>query len=486
MILNIVKNELLDKNKIKEEDIFSVLSDFSSSKINYSDIYFQFKNSESWVLEDSIIKNGSYNIDQGIGMRIIYKKKIGFSYSNEITLDSLTDLSKSLKNVFDCNKSSKKIIIKPIISLKKRNYFYGYKNPLDNLSNNKKINILKIIDFTSRSYSSKIVQVRAKLFGSYEYVLVASTDGIFSADIRPLVNVSIEVLAENKGRSEIGLSGGGSRNLYDYFFSKNNLKETLLQHWSKEACRIAILNLSAKTAPSGTYPVVLGSGWPGVLLHEAVGHGLEGDFNRKKISNFSNKMGSKVASKLCTIVDNGTLKNAIGSVNIDDEGISGMKNVLIKNGILKKYMQDKFNSFLMGLNITGNGRRQSYAHLPYPRMTNTYMLSGTSNFKEIIESIDYGIYAVNFSGGQVDIITGEFVFSTLESYLICKGKILYPIKKVTLIGSGIKIMNSISMVGNDLKMDSGTGTCIKEGQSIPVCVGQPTIKIDKLTIGGGA
>ncbi|CAL4322759.1 Metalloprotease TldD [Buchnera aphidicola (Chaitophorus populicola)] len=480
MNFNTVTNNILLKNNISIEDIFSVLSDLSKKTIDYSDIYFQSKLHESWILENKIIKNGIYNIDMGIGLRAIYNQMTGFAYTNQINLTGLKKITYLVKNILKNKeyKNNKNFIYSTNKS------FYGFDNPLNSLTNQEKINILSQVDQIARRYDSRIVQVNACLSGTYENILVASTDGVLATDIRPLVSLSIYVLSEDHGKREVGTNGGGIRSTYQYFFKKNKNGYSNLEYLTKEAARMSILNLSANKAPSGSFPVILGSGFPGVLLHEAVGHGLEGDFNRKNLSVYSNKINQKVASNLCTIVDDGTKKYLNGSISIDDEGTPGKYNILVKNGILKKYLQDKFNAYLMNTISTGNGRRESYAYLPLPRMTNTYMLSGKSTVLEIIESVDYGIYAVNFSGGQVNITSGEFVFSTSEAYLIKKGKIIYPIKEVTLIGSGIEIMNKVSMVGNDLKMDNGIGICSKDGQDISVSVGQPTIKIDSLTIGG--
>ncbi|NIH16557.1 MAG: metalloprotease TldD [Buchnera aphidicola (Periphyllus lyropictus)] len=480
MSFDFVKNKILINNNISIEEIFSVLSDISKRNINYSDIYFQSKFNECWILEDKIIKNGTYNINKGIGLRAISNEMTSFAYVDQITSIGLHKIARSVKNVLDKGFIFKN---KNFIS-KKHDYFYDFSNPLNSLSNKEKIDILYQVDKFSRQYDSRIYQVSACLNGTYEYVLIASTDGVLETDIRPLVSLSIKVLSEDRGKREVGTYGGGIRGTYKYFLKKNKDGVSNIKKFSEEAARISILNLFSKEAPSGFFPVVLGSGLPGVLIHEAVGHGLEGDFNRKKLSVYSDKLEKKIASNLCTIIDDGTKKNFRGSISIDDEGTPGQYNVLIKNGVLKKYLQDKFNSYLTNTNSTGNGRRESYSSLPIPRMTNTYMLPGKSTKKEIIESVDYGIYAVSFIGGQVDITSGEFVFSASEAYLINKGKIIHPIKGVTLIGSGIEIMNKISMVGNDLFIENGTGICVKEGQEIPVCVGQPTIKIDNLTIGG--
>ena len=362
---------------------------------------------------------------------------------------------------------------------------YPMNDPLQSPAREEKIALLHRVDSAARAADKRVQEVSASLTGVYELVLVAATDGTLAADVRPLVRLSVSVLVEEDGKRERGSSGGGGRTGYD-FFPADEAGEVRAERWAREAVRMALVNLSAVAAPAGSIPVVLGAGWPGVLLHEAVGHGLEGDFNRRGTSMFSGQMGKQVASELCTVVDDGTISGLRGSLAIDDEGVPGQYNVLIENGVLKGYMQDKLNARLMGVAPTGNGRRESYAHLPMPRMTNTYMLAGQSTPQEIIESVEYGLYAPNFGGGQVDITSGKFVFSTSEAYLIEKGKVTRPVKGATLIGSGIEAMQQISMVGNDLALDKGVGVCGKEGQSLPVGVGQPTLKLDRLTVGGTA
>ncbi|AAO27080.1 TldD protein [Buchnera aphidicola str. Bp (Baizongia pistaciae)] len=481
MILESVAEHLLFKNDINYQNVFSILSDILEKKIDYSDIYFQSIIHESWILENSIIKEGTYNINQGVGVRIVLGDKTSFSYSNDITFNSLISSSKLAMSILDVKAITKNVC--PLTTTRTKP-IYTSCNPLTSIDTQKKLEILNRINCVAKNYDHRVVSVNAELSSSYDEVLIATSDGNLAADIRPLIRLSINVLVNDKGKFERGVSGGGSRSGYSFFLNKHKSGKILAEYYACEAARIALINLSAQEAPSGTFPVVLGSGWPGVLLHEAVGHGLEGDFNRQGTSVFANKIGRQVASELCTIVDDGTLKDRRGSLTIDDEGTPGQYNILIKNGILKKYLQDKTNARLMEMDLTGNGRRESYAHLPLPRMTNTYMLSGPFNPKEIICSIDYGIYALNFSGGQVDITSGKFVFSTSEAYLIKQGKIGKSIKNVTLIGSGIDVMKEISMVGNDLKIDEGVGICVKNGQSIPVGVGQPTIKLNNLTVGG--
>ncbi|QCI25600.1 metalloprotease TldD [Buchnera aphidicola (Sitobion avenae)] len=481
MTFELVTESLLTANKINHEDIFVSLEELCTRKLDYGDFYFQSHINESWSLENSIIKKGSYHSDHGIGVRAVQGESTGFAYADQISIESLRQSTKKASSIISTKGTGK---IKTL-SQKKIKPFYSAINPLDIFSSGEKIDLLYRADHITRNLDQRVVEVNATLTGSYEQILIASTDGSLVSDIRPSVQFSISVLVEDHSKRECGRSGGGSRTNYNFFLNKDDSsKEIRIDYWCREAVRIALLNLSSKEAPSGTFPVVLGSGWPGVLLHEAVGHGLEGDFNRRGTSIFTNMIGKKVASELCTIIDDGTIKDQRGSLNIDDEGTPGQYNILIENGILKKYMQDKLNARLMGMESTGNGRRESYACLPMPRMTNTYMLSGKSKIEDIIRSVDYGIYAVNFSGGQVDITSGKFVFSTSEAYLIKKGKIVSPIKNTTLIGSGLEVMQQISMVGDDLTMDQGMGICGKDGQNIPVGIGQPSMKLENLTVGG--
>ncbi|URJ23637.1 metalloprotease TldD [Blochmannia endosymbiont of Camponotus sp.] len=484
MNLDFVIEGLLTPNNLQHNDLLYLLDMTEKFQIDYSDLYFQSCCHETWALEDSIIKSGSYTIDQGAGTRVIIGEQTGFAYTDQLTLDALIRSMKaatSITNERHCNNNI-------TVNLKKHKDVYpaaySYMNPLSNVSREEKIELLMRIDKIARSIDSRVQKVNANLSGVYEQILVAATDGTLASDVRPLVRLSILVQSEQHGKREQGISGGGGRFGYDFFLDTISEGEIRADCWAKDAARMSLINLEAVAAPAGTMTVVLGSGWPGILLHEAVGHGLEGDFNRRGSSVFSNKIGKIVASELCTIVDDATLKGSRGSLTIDDEGMPGQYNILIKNGILQGYMQDKLNAKLMGCASTGNGRRESYASLPMPRMTNTYMLPGQSTPEEIINSVDYGVYASNFSGGQVDITSGKFVFSASEAFLIEKGHITKSIKGATLIGSGIEIMKNISMVGNDLSLDKGVGTCIKNGQNIPVSVGQPTIKLNNITVGG--
>mgnify|MGYP001365401471 FL=1 len=467
-------NELLNDHKINEAEVFNLLSSMADNGSDYSDLFFQHSIAESWVLDEGIVKDGSYNITHGVGARCVLGDQTGFSYSDDLNLKAIkgaVDFAKGISN----DKSNKTPEI-----LKSARYpsKYAAISPLDSLSSKQKVDLLRQIDSMARK-EPKVVQVNASLSGAYTEVLIASTDGVYQVDCRPMVRVNVSVIVEHNGRIEQGSTGGGGR--YDYsYFAKNSLAET----YTKEAIRLALVALESKDAPAGKMPVILGSGWPGVLLHEAIGHGLEGDFNRKGSSVFSGRIGEKVASDKCTIVDNGAIENRRGSLTIDDEGTPTQETTLIENGILKGYMMDKMNGRLMNKPSTGNGRRESYAHIPMPRMTNTYMLNGEDKFEDMIASVDDGIYAKNFDGGQVDITSGKFVFSANEAYLVKNGKITTPIKGATLIGAGDEVLHQISMVGDDLKLDPGIGVCGKDGQSVPVGVGQPSLKVDTLTVGG--
>ncbi|MDB4057637.1 metalloprotease TldD [Candidatus Thioglobus sp.] len=466
--------QLLGEHKINENEVFNLLSSLSETGAEYSDLYFQHSVAESWVLDEGIVKDGSYNISHGVGARCVSGDKTGFSYSDDLNIKAIKGAVDFAKGISNSNSSKDPEILKTINYPTK----YAALSPLDSLTSKEKVDLLREINSIARK-EPKVVQVSASLSGAYTEVLIASTDGVYQIDCRPMVRVSVTVIVEHNGRIEQASSGGGGRYDYDYFAS-NSLAET----YTKEALRLAFVALESKDAPAGKMPVILGSGWPGVLLHEAIGHGLEGDFNRKGSSVFSGKIGEKIASDKCTIVDNGTIANRRGSLTIDDEGTPTQETTLIENGILKGYMMDKMNGRLMNKPSTGNGRRESYAHIPMPRMTNTYMLNGKDHFEDMVSSVEDGIYAKNFDGGQVDITSGKFVFSANEAYLIKNGKITTPIKGATLIGAGDEVLHQISMVGDDLKLDPGVGVCGKDGQSVPVGVGQPSLKIDMLTVGG--
>ncbi|MGR6833093.1 metalloprotease TldD [Aliivibrio wodanis] len=479
MILQEVEQSLLSQAGIGQQELSQTLSTIAKRDVDYADIYFQSCWHESLVLEDSIIKDGSFNIDRGVGIRAVAGEKTGFAYSDQINLEALTQSAKAARGIVQQGGEGR---VKAFTA-QAMPQFYAPINPLNSLDKKQKIALLEEVDAYIRAKEPLVQEVSASISGVYEQMLVAALDGTYAADIRPLVRLSISVLVQRGDKRERGSAGGGGRYGYDYFLTEVNGKSVALE-FADEAIRQALVNLDADAAPAGMMPVVLGSGWPGVLLHEAVGHGLEGDFNRKGSSVFSGKVGDKVTSSVCTIVDDGTMADRRGSLSVDDEGVAGQYNTLIENGVLKGYMQDKLNARLMGVAPTGNGRRESYAHLPMPRMTNTYMLPGEYASEEIISTVKKGIYAPNFGGGQVDITSGKFVFSASEAYLIEDGKITRPVKGATLIGSGMEAMQQISMVGNDLSLDRGVGVCGKAGQSVPVGVGQPTLKLDALTVGG--
>jgi len=472
-----VNQQLLVPAGLTETDLENALAMTMGKGVDYADLYFQQSRQESWVLEDSIIKEGGYHIEQGVGVRACSGEKTGFAYSDDLVLPALQQATKAASAISRQGESGSVQAWKRTQSPQ----FYGEADPLASLSVAQKLALLQQADQVARAADPRVTQVSASLVGELDTILVVASDGTLATDIRPLIRMSVSVIVESKGRRERGSAGGGRRLDYRYFQDND-----MATDYAKEAVRQALVNLEAVDAPAGNMTVVLASGWPGVLLHEAVGHGLEGDFNRRGSSAFSGRMGEMVASPLCTVVDDGTLQDRRGSLTVDDEGVPTENTTLIEKGKLTGYMQDKHNARLMATRSTGNGRRESYAHLPMPRMTNTYMLAGEHKPEEVIESVDNGIYAVNFGGGQVDITSGKFVFSTTEVYLIEKGKITQPIKGATLIGNGPEVMGRISMVADDLELDSGVGNCGKEGQSVPVGVGQPTLKIEGLTVGGTA
>ena len=474
-LLNLVKQSILMPVGIQDSDIEKIMSRLLSSPVDAADIYFQSSHSESWVMEGGIIKEGSHNIEQGAGVRAVSGEKTGFAYSDRIELPVLLEAANNVKSIVRQGQEAQ-VGLKQAVNWPQ---YYPIANPLKSLSDQQKVELLQKVDTETRKLDNRIEEVIVSLVSAHESILVANQDGSLAADIRPLVRMNVTVIVEENGRREQGSMGGGGRSDYNYF-----LEHERALSYGKEAVRLALVNLEAEDAPAGNMTVVLGPGWPGILLHEAIGHGLEGDFNRKGTSAFSGRVGERVASDLCTVVDDGTLQGRRGSLSIDDEGTPTEKTVLIENGILKGYMQDKLNARLMGVKSTGNGRRESYASLPMPRMTNTYLLAGQHHPEDIIGSVKKGLYAKNFAGGQVDITSGKFVFSASEAYLIENGKITRAIKGATLIGNGPDVLTKVSMVGNDLELDSGVGTCGKDGQSVPVGVGQPTLKIDGLTVGG--
>lgn len=472
----IARATLLEPAGLTENDLTKLFTQMAHRSIDLSDMYFQLSEQESWVLEDGIIKEGSFNIDKGVGIRAISGEKTGFAYSDDINLACLTDASKAAANIASRGRGG---VIKTF-SQNTGRALYDRLNPLNSALNElQKMDLLRRVDAEARKLDPRVTQVMVNIAGSHDTILIVNNEGQLVADIRPLVRFNVSVIVEENGKRESGFAGGGGRHGYEIFFDNDYALK-----FAHEAVRQALVNLDAKPAPAGTMPVVLGPGWPGVLLHEAVGHGLEGDFNRKGSSAFSGRIGERVASSACTVVDDGTLPLRRGSLNVDDEGEQTSCTVLIEQGILKGYMHDKLNAKLMGVKSTGNGRRESYACLPIPRMTNTYMLAGNHAPQEIIASVADGLFAVNFAGGQVDITSGKFVFSISEAYVIKNGKITHPVKGATLIGNGPEVLTHVSMVGNDLQLDAGIGTCGKDGQSVPVGVGQPTLKIDAITVGG--
>ncbi|MGR5264982.1 metalloprotease TldD [Photobacterium damselae] len=480
MTLNTVEKTMLAQADMGQDELQAILAKIATRDVDYADIYFQSCWHESLVLEDSIIKDGSFNIDRGVGVRAISGEKTGFAYSDQINLLALEQSAKAARGIARQGRSAQVQAFVPVTA----SGIYAPVDPLTTMDKQQKIELLQQIDSYIRIKEPLVTEVSVSINGVNEQILVAGLDGTYAADVRPLVRLSISVLVERGDKRERGSAGGGGRYGYQAFLAEDENGKSVALHFADEAIRQALVSLEAQAAPAGTMPVVLGAGWPGVLLHEAVGHGLEGDFNRKGSSMFSGQLGEQVTSSLCTIVDDGTLPDLRGSINVDDEGTPGQYNVLVEGGKLKGYMQDKHNARLMGVAPTGNGRRESYAHLPMPRMTNTYMLPGEHSPEEIIASVKKGIYAPNFGGGQVDITSGKFVFSASEAYLIENGKITTPIKGATLVGSGIDAMQQVSMVGNDLQIDKGVGVCGKAGQSIPVGVGQPTLKLDSMTVGG--
>ncbi len=471
----IAKQQLLAPGGIDERGLEQVLGRLMGTAIDNADVYFQHSRHESWVLEDGIVKDGSHTIEQGAGARAMAGEQTGFAYADELTLPALLEASGAARAIARAGQSGALNAWQSTDSAT----LYAAADPIESADSASKVDWLRRVDAYARGRDPRIKQVIVSIAATHDVIMVAASDGTLAGDVRPLIRMNVQVIAEQNGRREVGVSGAGGR--YDY---QRLLTEKIAFGLADEAVRQALLMLDAIDAPAGVMPVVLGPGWPGVLLHEAVGHGLEGDFNRKGTSAFAGRVGEQVASSLCTVVDDGTMPERRGSLGIDDEGVPAQYTTLIENGKLVGYMQDKLNARLSGTSSTGNGRRESFAHLPMPRMTNTYMLAGESDPQEIIESIDRGLYAVNFGGGQVDITSGQFVFSASEAYLVEKGKIIAPVKGATLIGNGPAAMGKISMVGNDLELDAGIGVCGKEGQSVPVGVGQPTLRIDELTVGG--
>ncbi len=469
---------LLEPFGLDESHLSRALAEIRAHQVDDADLYFQYTRAEGWSLEEGIVKTGSFSIDQGVGVRAVSGEKTAFAYSDDISEASLFDAARAVRAISGSQQQRKVKIPKSTIA-PSRSLYPGV-DPIASMNSTEKVELLGKVEKLARAKDPRIVQVMAGLASEYDVVMVARADGTLAADVRPLVRLSVTVIAEQNGRREVGSSGGGGRFGLAYFSDEQ------ITTYVNEAVEQALVNLDSRPAPAGEMTVVLGPGWPGVLLHEAVGHGLEGDFNRKGSSAFSGRIGERVAAKGVTILDDGTLADRRGSLNVDDEGCPTQANVLIEDGILKGYMQDALNARLMGVKPTGNGRRESYAHLPMPRMTNTYMLGGDKYPQEIVASIKKGLYATNFGGGQVDITSGKFVFSASQAYWVENGKIQYPVKGATLVGNGPECMKKVSLIGNDMRLDSGVGTCGKEGQSVPVGVGQPTMRIDGLTVGGTA
>ena len=476
--LDVARRLLLEPFGLDESDLIHTLSAIKAHKVDEADLYFQYTRAEGWSLEEGIVKTGSFSIDQGVGVRAVSGEKTAFAYSDDISLASLTDAAHTVRTIAAASKAARVKV--PARKVAGSRSLYQDIDPIASLDSTQKVALLGRVETMARAKDPRVSQVMAGLASEYDVVLIARADGTLAADVRPLVRLSVTVIAEQNGRREMGSAGGGGR------FGLDHFDDALAQSYVDEAVKAALTNLEARPAPAGEMSVVLGPGWPGILLHEAIGHGLEGDFNRKGSSAFSGRIGKRVAAKGVTVLDDGTLPDRRGSLNVDDEGNTSQRNVLIEDGILKGYIQDAMNARLMGVKPTGNGRRESYAHVPMPRMTNTYMLGGDKSPEEIVASLKKGLYATNFGGGQVDITSGKFVFSTSQAYWVENGKIQYPVKGATLVGNGPDALTRVSLIGNDMALDSGVGTCGKEGQSVPVGVGQPTLRIDGLTVGGTA
>ena len=474
--LRTAETTLLAPFELGAQKLERVFGTLAAHKVDYADLYFQYSRFEGWSLEEGIVKSGSFNIEQGVGVRAISGEKTAFAYSYEISFNALQDAAKATRAIAATGQARRF----KVAARRSPVPLYRDVDPIASLDSQEKVTLLEKLERKCRALDPRVTQVIASLGGEYEVVLIARADGAVSADVRPLVRLSVQVIAEANGRRESGSAGGGGRTDYSHF------TDEVLDRYARQAVSQALVNLEARPAPAGTMTVVLGPGWPGVLLHEAVGHGLEGDFNRKGSSAFSGRLGQRVASRGVTVIDDGTLPGRRGSLSVDDEGTPTQRTVLIEDGVLRGYMQDSLNARLLGMPLTGNARRESFAHVTLPRMTNTYMLAGSHDPAEIIASVPKGIYATNFGGGQVDITSGKFVFSAAEAYLIENGKVTHPVKGATLIGNGPDVLTRVTMIGRDLELDPGIGTCGKEGQSVPVGVGQPTLKIEGLTVGGTA
>ncbi|MDH4447556.1 MAG: metalloprotease TldD [Acidovorax sp.] len=476
--IDVARELLLTPFGLDESHLARALAEIRTHQVDDADLYFQYTRSEGWSLEEGIVKTGSFSIDQGVGVRAVSGEKTAFAYSDDISEASLLDAARTVRSISAAAKAGKARIAPKKIAAGRS--LYAGVDPIASMDSTAKVALLERLEQRARAKDPRVAQVMAGLASEYDVVLVARADGTLAADVRPLVRLSVTVIAEQNGRREMGSAGGGGR------FGLAHFDDEQMGKYVDEAVNAALVNLESRPAPAGEMTVVLGSGWPGILLHEAIGHGLEGDFNRKGSSAFSGRIGQRVAAKGVTVLDDGTIADRRGSLNVDDEGNASQRNVLIEDGILKGYIQDSLNARLMGVAPTGNGRRESYAHIPMPRMTNTYMLGGDKDPQEIIASIKKGLYASNFGGGQVDITSGKFVFSASEAYWVENGRIQYPVKGATIIGSGPESLKKVTMIGNDMRLDSGVGTCGKEGQSVPVGVGQPTLRIEGLTVGGTA
>jgi TldD protein len=481
--LAIAQGLMLDPFGIGESTLQQALATIREHRVDDADLYFQTTRHEGWSLEEGIVKSGSFSIDQGVGVRAVAGEKTAFAYSDDLSPASLMDAARTVRTIAAAGQN-KRVKLARAPKIAGSRVLYAPTDPIGTLDSTQKVALLERMEKMARAKDPRIAQVMASLSAEYDVVLVARADGTRAADVRPLVRLNLTVIAEQtvggEVRREVGSGGGGGR------FGLGFFTDSVIQGYVDHAVKAALTNLESRPAPAGEMTVVLGPGWPGVLLHEAVGHGLEGDFNRKGSSTFSGRIGQRVAAKGVTVLDDGTLADRRGSLNIDDEGHASQRNVLIEDGILRGYIQDSLNARLMGVKPTGNGRRESYASLPMPRMTNTYMLSGDKTKEEIIASMKRGLYATNFGGGQVDITSGKFVFSASEAFWVENGKILYPVKGATLVGNGPEAMTRVSMIGNDMELDTGVGVCGKDGQSVPVGVGQPTLRIERLTVGGTA
>ncbi len=466
----------LDRFALDERILEDTIGTAIARKADFADLYFEFRTSEGFVLEEGLVKKAAKNVSQGAGVRVVAGEKTGCAHTDDVSVETLRLASQTARTIADGSAAHAPVAVR---AARPSHDLYALAQAPLTAALDEKIALLNAIDLAARAHDPRIVNVMASIGVEQKIVLIVNSAGVVVGDIQPLVRLNVTCIAEANGRREHGTAGGGGRVEFSFLSEGDRWRG-----WVKTAAEQALRNLTADDAPAGSMPVVLGPGWPGVLLHEAVGHGLEGDFNRKGTSAFSGRIGERVASPLCTVVDDGTIANRRGSLNCDDEGTPTGRTVLIENGILRGYLQDRLNARLMDVPLTGNGRRESYAHMTMPRMTNTFMLAGDSTPEEIIRSVQKGVYAVSFGGGQVDITSGKFVFSATEAYLIEDGKVTRPVKGATLIGNGPEAMTRVSMVGNDLKLDEGIGTCGKDGQSVPVGVGMPTIKIDAMTVGG--